>query len=166
MTDHIDFLDEISNPLDSVEDILSGQDWSFNRMNDDELTVTVAARHGTYRMVFVWQEQFSAMQFSCQYNLSIPTEHRGLMANALMDVNADVWLGHFDLPTNGTPCFRHTSLFRGQTQTSGADFVGDLMEIAVAECERYYPLFQMMSDTGTMDHSLLKLAAQDTAGEA
>ena len=33
--------EEISNPLDSVEDFLSGHDWVFNRPCADELTVSV-----------------------------------------------------------------------------------------------------------------------------
>ena len=29
--------EEVSNPLDGVEDLLASQNWTFNRMNRDEL---------------------------------------------------------------------------------------------------------------------------------
>lgn len=159
--------DEISNPLDSVEDILAGQNWAFSRMNHDELMVDVTGRLGTYRMIFMWQEEFSALQFYCHYDIVVPGCRQDLLAIAMNKVNAGLWLGHFDIPEDtGVPTFRHTSLFRGQTHSSGADHLQDLMEIALAECERYYPMFQIMSRDEDMDENQLSLALLDSAGEA
>ena len=159
--------EEISNPLDSVEDILAGQEWAFSRMNPDELMVDVSGKLGTYRMVFLWQEEYSAMQFTCHYDVITPVDSRDMMALALARVNSGLWLGHFDIPSDtGVPCFRHTSLFRGQTQSSGADHLQDLMDIALAECERFYPMFQMLTHEDGMDPALLNLAVLDSAGQA
>ena len=159
--------DEISNPLDSVEDILAGQQWSFSRMNPDELMVDVTGKLGTYRMVFLWQEEYSAMQFNCHFDLMATEDRRDMTALALAQVNAGLWLGHFDVPADtGVPCFRHTSLFRGQTQSSGADHLQDLMDIALAECERYYPMFQLLTHQDGMDPAVLNLAVLDSAGQA
>lgn len=166
MTDQSEHLDEVTNPLDCVEDILAGQNWSFSRMNQDELMVDVSGKRGTYRMVLVWQEEYCAMQFSCHLDLIVPQDRHDLMALALARVNSGMWLGHFDLPADtGVPCFRHTSLFRGQGG-SGADHMQDLMDIALNECERIYPTFAMLSDVCEMDENQLSLALSDTAGEA
>jgi len=167
MRDQDRMFEEISNPLDSVEDILAGQEWAFSRMNPDELMVDVSGKLGTYRMVFLWQEEYSAMQFTCHYDVITPADSRDMMALALARVNSGLWLGHFDIPADtGVPCFRHTSLFRGQTQSSGADHLQDLMDIALAECERFYPMFQMLTHEDGMDPTLLNLAVLDSAGEA
>ena len=56
MSEQEQMFEEISNPLDSVEDILAGQDWAFSRMNNDELMVDVSGKMGTYRMIFMWQD--------------------------------------------------------------------------------------------------------------
>lgn len=166
-TEQIDFMDEVSNPLDSVEDILAGQNWQFSRMTPDELMVDVSGRIGTYRMVFQWQEDFSAMQFTCHFDLIVPGMQRGVAAMALADINAGLWLGRFDLPSDtSVPCFRHTSLFRGQTQSSGAEHLQDLMDIALGECERYYALFQMLSEETHIDQSMIDLVLMDFGGEA
>ena len=83
-------------------------------------TVDVSGKLGTYRMVFLWQEEFSAMQFTCHYDMVLPGDTRDLVAIAMARVNAGLWLGHFDIAAeNGVPRFRHTSLFRGQTQNRG-----------------------------------------------
>ncbi len=167
MRDQDMMFEEISNPLDSVEDILAGQEWAFSRMNPDELMVDVSGKLGTYRMVFLWQEEYSAMQFTCHYDVITPADSRDMMALALARVNSGLWLGHFDIPADtGVPCFRHTSLFRGQTQSSGADHLQDLMDIALAECERFYPMFQMLTHEDGMDPALLNLAVLDSAGQA
>ena len=43
MTDNL--FDDISNPLDGVEDVLTSQNWTFTRANRDELFVEIKGRH-------------------------------------------------------------------------------------------------------------------------
>lgn len=167
MTDNTEYFEDVSNPLDSVEDILVGQNWAFSRMTQDELMVDVTGKLGTYRMVFNWQEDFSAMQFTCHFDLIVSPAQRDLCALALARVNTGLWLGHFDLPSDTlVPCFRHTSLFRGQTQTSGADHLQDLMDIALGECERFHPMFSLMTGEDMPDEHIMDLAVLDVRGEA
>jgi hypothetical protein len=162
-----EMFEDVSNPLDSVEDMLAGQDWVFERPHTDELSVTIAGRHGPYRMTFIWQEDYSAMQFFCEFDLNVPESRRAAAASALQMVNSKLWLGHFIVQDQtGVPAFRHTSMFRGQTQSSGAEHVEDLVDIAIAECDRYYSVFNMLSCTVTVEDSLLNLALVETAGEA
>jgi hypothetical protein len=55
-----------------------------------------------------------------------------------------LWLGHFDLNTDEqSPMFRHNLLMRGSDQAN-AQQIEDVMSIAVAECDRFYPAFQFM----------------------
>ncbi len=167
MNDQIDIFDDLGNPLDSIEDILAGQNWSFSRMNNDELMVDVVGKIGTYRMVLLWQEEYCAMQFFCHYDITIPGDRHALVSMALTPVNAALWLGHFDLPPDtGVPRFRHTSLMRGQDPNAGADHLQDLMDIALNECERYYPMFGLMAEESSLDEGLLNLAIADSIGEA
>ena len=87
LADQTELYEEISNPLDCVEDILAGQNWSFSRTNPDELMVDVSGRLGTYRMTLLWQEEYSAMQFFCHYDLVVTEDRRDLLALALARVN-------------------------------------------------------------------------------
>lgn len=168
MNDRNDLMmEDTGNPLDSVEDILAGQNWSFSRMNNDELMVDVAGRLGTYRIVLLWQEEYGAMQFYCHFDMAIPGDRHAAVAMTLAPVNASLWLGHFDLPQDtGVPRFRHTSLMRGYDQNAGADHLQDLMDIAINECERYYPMFRILAESDEADSSLLSLAMADSIGEA
>lgn len=163
----LELFEDVSNPLDSVEEMLIGQDWAFDRTNEEELTVNVTGKRGDYKMTFIWQEEFNAMQFFCEYDYTIPEERATLANKILRAVNEDLWLGHFDIPkATHAPCFRHTSLFRGWTQSSGAEHVEDLVDIAIAESDRFQSVFRMLTNKSSMDDSLLDFILSDSAGEA
>lgn len=157
---------EIGNPLDSIEDILAGQNWAFSRMAPDELMVDVTGRMGNYRMIFNWQEDMCAMQFTCFIDKMIPSARADLVALSLARINTMLWLGHFELPADTLmPCFRHTTLFRGEI-SSGMSHLQELMDIALNECERFFPMFDILAEIEDLNESALNLAITDIAGEA
>lgn len=168
MNDHYEIFEDVSNPLDSIEEIMSANDWKFSRMNEDELSVILTGKMGTYNLSFFWDEDFSAMRFACEYSdLSISKEGLKAFAKIACSVNSKLWAGHFDIcEDTHTPRFRHTSLFRGMTYSSGADHVHDLVDIALCECERYYPVFHLLSQNTIQDNNALNLAVMDYAGES
>ena len=107
------------NPLDIVEEIVVANEWPFDRSNEDELIVEIAARWCDYRLYFVWQGEVSAMQFSCQFDMKATKARRHELNELLSEVNAKMWLGHFDVcPDEHTPMFRHTTLLRGAPRAS------------------------------------------------
>ena len=162
-----EIFEDVSNPLDSVEEILYANDWIFDRMTEDELTVQITGKMGEYKLFFHWQEQYSAMKFVCQYDLDVKLDAMDMASKTMTSINSGLWLGHFDF-REGTeiPCFRHTTLFRGQTQTSGADHIEDLVDIALAECERFYPVFDILSRGVPANDCDLSLALMTVAGES
>lgn len=162
-------LEEYTNPLDCAEEVLSAHQWSFDRANEDELYVQARGHYGAYKILLLWQEGYSALQFCCQYDIEIHPEAMDQAAIAIRDINSNLWLGHFDLPeSTGMPCFRHTSLFRGVASAAGADQLENLIDIALAECERYHSTFSFLSKSSgtpnTMDEETLALAMMDPAG--
>lgn len=163
----LELFEDVSNPLDSVEDMFRSQDWSFTRSHDEELCVTVAGKRGQYKMTFIWQEEFHAMQFFCEYDFILPDANSSTVNKVLRAINEDLWLGHFDVPVaTNAPCFRHTSLFRGWTQSSGAEHVEDLVDIAIAESDRFHSIFRMLAERTHMDDSLIDFIMSDSVGEA
>lgn len=166
-TEQIDIFDDIGNPLDSVEDILSQNDWAFDRTADDEINVDVTGRMGNYRITFLWESEYSAMQICCLPDIIVARSELDLAAKTLTAINSGLWLGHFDIREDDrTPCFRHTSLFRGMACVSGADHIGDLIEIALQECERYYPALSLLSGSAPKTEQTLALALLDPKGES
>ncbi|MBI1272597.1 MAG: hypothetical protein GC131_00725 [Alphaproteobacteria bacterium] len=154
------------NPLDVIEEIVVANEWLFERSGDDEMVVELAGRWCHYRMFFVWQREISALQFSCQFDLKVPTNKRTGVNDLLAAMNTKLWLGHFELcPEDASPMFRHTLLFRG-AKSSSVEMLEDLVEIALTESERFYPAFQFVIWGGKDSGQALTAAMIDTAGQA
>lgn len=155
-----------ANPLDMLEEIVSANNWVFDRSSLDELVVEVSGRWAAYRMFFFWHDDVSAMQFSCQFDLTVGTERRPAMWELLALVNERLWLGHFDIDgDDGTPIFRHTTLLRG-SEGASSEQLEDLMDIALSECERFFPAFQLCGPGGLDASASVDGAVIDTVAEA
>ncbi|MDR3514622.1 MAG: YbjN domain-containing protein [Azospirillaceae bacterium] len=154
------------NPLDLIEEIVTANEWPFDRSNDDEMIVEISGRWCDYRLYFVWQPEISAMQFSCQFDMKVQAGRRPAVNELLAEINAKMWLGHFDICLDEhTPMFRHTVLLRGARGAS-VEQMEDLVEIALSECERYYPAFQFVIWGGKTAAEAVTAAILDTVGEA
>ena len=158
---------DVSNPLDSIEDALNQKQWVFTRPGTDELIMHVKGDTGQYIMSFVWYDDLSALTFKCECDIDIPKARLDTARKSLARINEDLWMGHFDVPrTTGRPCFRQTSLMQGWTQTSGSDHVLSLIEYALAICERHYNFFNVLGTTIHLPKDLVDLALIETRGKA
>lgn len=154
------------NPLDIVEEIVAANEWLFDRSNEDELVVELAGRWCHYRMYFVWQREVGALQFSCQFDMRVPEGKRCDINDLLSLLNNRLWLGHFDLDLQqNSPLFRYTVLARSD-RLPGVEVFEDLVEIALTECERFYPAFQFVVWGGKSPNEAIAAAMIDTAGQA
>ena len=85
------------NPLDLVEELVSVNDWAYERAAIDELAVEVSGRWSEYRLFFLWQEDAAAMHFSCLFDHRVPNRKFNEVSRLLAIINEKLWLGHFDL---------------------------------------------------------------------
>lgn len=167
MSEPAESFDDLGNPLDTIEDVLTGQDWIFNRPREDELSVHVSGRSGNYRLTFLWQEEYGALQFFCESDVCVPPARQDTAGRVLRTINERLWLGHFDVAADSAaPTFRHTSLLRGWTHGAGAEHIEDLVDIALAESERHYGVFNFLATALHVDEDALNLMLSDNAGEA
>ncbi len=151
----------IANPIDIVEELVSANEWAFERASDEEMLVEVVGRWASYRMHFVWQRDLSSMYFSCLLDAK-----RGAASELIALINERMWLGHFEIGSeDGVPVFRHTVLLRGLGSAS-VEQVEDLVDIAVAECERFFPAFQFLLWGGKTPAEAVAASMLETVGEA
>ena len=156
----------IANPIDIVEELVSANEWAFERASDEEMLVEVVGRWASYRMHFVWQQDLSSMYFSCLLDAKVPSTKRAAGSELVALINERMWLGHFEIGSeDGIPLFRHTVLLRGQGSAS-VEQVEDLVDIAVAECERFFPAFQFVLWGGKTPQDALAAAMLECVGEA
>ena len=154
------------NPIDLVEEIAVANAWAHDRASDEELVVEIAGRWCDYRLYFVWQEEISALHFSCGFDMKVAKGRRGAVYELLALANEKLWLGHFDL-ANGdeSPSFRQGVLLRGVFGAS-VEQIEDLVDISISECERFFPAFQLVVWGGKSAKEAIAAAMIDPVGEA
>ena len=154
------------NPLDLVQEVVAANDWAHERASDEELTVEVAGRWCGYRLEFLWQEEIGLIHFSCTLDIKPPKRRRAAAYELLALVNEKIWIGHFDLSgDNASPAYRHGVLLRGVLGLS-IEQIEDLLDIALSECERFYPAFHLVLADGKPAEEALAAAMIDPVAEA
>jgi len=158
--------DMLANPLDLIEQIVLAHDWPFDRTSEREIAAEVTGRWCDYRLYFSWREDVNALHFTCAFDIRVPDGKAREVHSLLALINEKLWLGHFDLwGEEGMPLFRHSLLLRG-TSGLAVEQMEDLVDIAVAECERFYPSFQYVVWAGKTPQEALAAAILETVGEA
>tara|TARA_B100001175_G_C19327108_1_gene550619 strand:+ start:306 stop:794 length:489 start_codon:yes stop_codon:yes gene_type:complete len=130
------------NPIDIVEEVIYEKKWSFSRADDHELVADISSKWCQYRLYFTWSENIRAMSFTITFDLKFPNSKMHKAYELIGLINEKLWLGHFDITSkNGIPAFRHTIL-----SNADSDFLHkkleNLVDIAIYECEKFYPSFQ------------------------
>ena len=155
-----------SNPIDVMEEIVRDHQWLCDRSSEEELLVEITGRWCDYRMFFVWRENVKALYYTCSLDMKVTPGKQRAINDLLSLINERMWFGHFEMCSEaGTPMFRHTMLTRGWHGVS-AEQLEDLVDIAVCECERFYPAFQHVMWGGKNANEAIEAAMIDTVGEA
>ena len=158
--------DKASNPLDVMEQIVAANDWAFDRRSAREMAAEAPGKWCDYGLHFAWRADISALSFACTFDMKIPPDARPKLFELLSLANERLWIGHFGLQgEDGTPVFRHAVLLRGAPGAS-AESLEDMVDIAMAECERFFPAFQFVLWGGKSADEALRAAMLDCAGEA
>jgi hypothetical protein len=155
-----------ANPLDVIEQIIGANEWAFERRSDGEMAAEAPGKWCDYGLFFSWSQEISAMHFSCAFDLKVPAGKRDKLFELLSLANEKLWIGHFGLESEeGVPVFRHSVLLRGAPGAS-AESLEDMVDIAMTECERFYPAFQFVLWGGKSPAEALQAAMLDCVGEA
>ena len=154
------------NPIDYIEDIIHSKKWSFSRAADDELVADIASHWCQYRLYFAWSEKIKAINFTVTFDIKFPETKSKQVYELLSKINEKLWIGHFDVTSkNGIPAFRHTVLAPHGNQIL-YNQLEDLVDIAVYECEKYYPAFQLILFEDSSPQEALDLCVIETIGNA
>ena len=154
------------NPIDVVEDVIHSKKWTFSRADDYELVAEIASEWCLYRLYFTWSEEIRAISFTITFDLKFPLNKSKEAHELLALINEKLWIGHFDITSsNGIPAYRHTVLSLPENDTLHHQ-LEDIVDIAIYECEKYYPAFQLVLFDDTKPKDALDVSTFDTIGKA
>lgn len=154
------------NPLDLAELVIMDRDWVFDRPADGELIAEVNGVWCNYRIWFAWQEECGGLALSCSLDSKLPKQTLPKVHSLLALVNEKLWLGHFHISSDDmSVTFRHSLMLRDGAGTT-AEHLQELLDLAISECERFYPAFQSVVWGGKAPAEALEMALFETIAEA
>src|SRR5690606_19009092 len=91
----VDATDHAENPMDLVEEIATGEGWSFTRQSHEAIFLRVKGKTETwYDIHLEWQEEFSALLFAFSIPVEIQDQNYEMTIQALEQINQNLWMGH------------------------------------------------------------------------
>lgn len=159
---------EASAPIDMLEHYFAAHGWSYEKSGDEEIVATFQGSWTQYELRAVWREDDHVLQFLALPDVRVAADKRAAIYETLSLINEQLWLGHFELWSNsGLVLFRHAALL--ENDEGGALTLGQaetLVEAAIEECERFYPVFQFVLWADKTPQEAIAAALIETQGEA
>ncbi len=158
--------DSSVNPVELVEQLAASQDWPFDRVGEDEITLTIAGNWSDYALSFSWRDDLEDLHLACAFDFKIPSTRRNEVCQLVARVNAQLWQGHFDIwIEDGGLLYRHGLLLSGGAMANSAQCEA-MLAMALEACERYFPAFQYVIWAGKSAEDALDAILLETKGTA
>ena len=159
------------DPLDLIEQIVAAHEWPYDRQSAGELTVFVAGNWAEYNLHFAFNgprsaTDFGGLQMVCAFDWRLPPGTLKPTYELLSKINGQLWLGHFDLVEDEALLMYRHSVLKTEGQTATLAECENLIEIAITECERFFPAFNFVVWGGKTPDQAIEMAMFDTVGEA
>ncbi len=153
------------NPLDLIEDIIINNNWDYERDANNNIHVEVGGEWCDYQLSFGVNDQINLLYISCALDIKIPDYRIRDLSDFLVRINEKLLIGHFEVWTEDSwpvlkqsfPIPTNQSLCRNQLEQ--ASF------LALQECEKFYPAFQVFAWDNKDVKSTLQHIMLETQGE-
>lgn len=154
-------------PIDMLESYFSAHGWTHER-DEDEVVAKYKGSWAEYELRAIWREADSVLQFLAFPDVRVPEERRGQLYETLSLVNEQLWIGHFELwSASGILLYRHAAMIDGEEEATLTLAQAEmLVESAIDECERFYPVFQFVLWGGKSPKEAIAASMVETRGEA
>jgi len=167
MLDQHDTESDAAAPIDMLEAYFAAHGWEHER-HDEEIVATVKGSWTSYELRAMWRDDDSVLQFLAFPDIKVTDDRRAAVYEAMGLVNEQLWIGHFELwSSSGILLFRHAAMVDGDDEGTMSLAAAELLvESAIDECERFYPVFQFVLWGGKTPKDALAAALIETHGEA
>ena len=153
-------------PIDMLAAFYEAHGWSYEQVGEDEIVASTQGSWAQYELRGIWRDEDQVLQLLALPDIRVNDDKRAVIYETLGLINEQLWLGHFELWSNsGTILYRHGMLVGSDAQLP-LDLTETLIESAIDECERFYPVFQFVLWGGKTPAEALAASLIETRGEA
>ena len=157
---------EDAAPVEMLAAMFEAHGWSYEFVNDDEICGEIQGSWTTYQMRGIWRSEDQVLQLLCLPEVRVPDAKRRAAYELLALVNEQLWLGHFDVWSQGGVLLYRHGLMVGEDGMLSLSVAQMAVETAISECDRFYPAFQFVLWSDKTPREALDAALVDAAGEA
>ena len=155
-------------PVDMLAQLFEARGWACERAGDGEIIASATGSWAQYEISGVWRSEDQVLQFLTFPDIKVATEKRQAIYESLGLINEQLWLGHFEMWSgSGILVFRHATILDTRDSDGlSLEQAEAIVEAAMEECERFYPVFQFVLWGGKSPTEAIAAALIDTHGEA
>ena len=131
-------------PVDMLASLFEARGWPFEFVSEDEISGQVQGSWANYQLRGIWRSEDNVLQLLCLPDIRVADDKKPAMFEVLGMVNEQLWLGHFDIWSNGSVLLYRHGLMLGDEGLLSIAQAQTVIEVAVEECDRFYPAFQFI----------------------
>ena len=153
-------------PIDILARYCEAHGWPHDMVSEEELVTNVQGSWASYELRGVWRTDDNVLQLLMFPEIRVLEDQRPAMFEALSLINEQLWMGHFEhWSASGMILYRHATLLGGDEGLT-LEMAETLVQSAIDECERFYPVFQFILWGGKTPSEAIAAALIETRGEA
>jgi hypothetical protein len=160
------FLLDETHPIDLVEDLAADHDWEFDRVNVDQIAMTVEGQWRTYAITLAWSAQDETLRLISTFEMEPPKDRMPQLLEVMNRVNDQVWTGCFTYWADQRLMVWRYGLSLAGRQVAGFEQIDRMVSSAVLVAERFYPAFQLAAWGDKTPEEALKVAIAEAYGRA
>ena len=153
-------------PVEMLASLFEARGWPFEYVGEDEISADVQGSWASYQLQAIWRPEDHVLQLLCLPDIRVTEDKRPAMFEVLAMINEQLWLGHFDVWSNGSVLLYRHGLMLGDDGMLSPSQAHLAVEAAIEECDRFYPVFQFILWGDKTPAEALAAALVDAAGEA
>ena len=157
---------EDAAPVEMLAQLFEAHGWPCEFAGEDEVGGEVQGSWTNYKLRGIWRREDNVLQLLCLPEIRVPKDRRKAAFELLALVNEQLWLGHFDVWSNGAILLYRHALMLGEDGLLSLPMAQAAVDAAVGECDRFYPAFQFVLWGDKNPREALEAALVDHAGEA
>jgi len=152
--------------MEMLAQLFEARGWPFSFESDDEVGAQVQGSWGAYQLRAVWRREDRVLQLLCLPQIRVDEKRVPTLHELIGRINEQVWLGHFELWSQGRILLYRHAMLLGDDGLLSLDQAQAVVEAATGDCDRFYPAFQFALWGEKSPREALDAALVDAAGEA
>ena len=157
--------DDDAAPLDMLMALFAARGWPCE-IGPGEMSGEIQGSWTKYQVKGIWRAEDQVLQLLCLPDIRVPADKRGAAFELVSLANEQMWLGHFEIWSDGGVLLYRNGTVLGDEGMLSLSQAQTLVEVAVDECDRFYPAFQFVLWGDKRPKEALAAAMVDAAGEA